>query len=58
MKKPVYSKVKASALGGAIVLVAVWIVGLLGLNVPGEVAAALTTIVSTLLGWLVPERVQ
>lgn len=54
MKQPTLtptSKVTAAGLGGAIVLVAIWIAGLFDVEIPAEVAAALTTLVSFAAGW-------
>ena len=51
------NKAIASGLGGAIVTIVVWAVTVTGHSsviVPPEVAAALTTLVSTALVWFVP----
>jgi len=42
------------AVAGAIVLVLVWAAGVLGLEIPGDVAAALTTIVTAGVAYLTP----
>ncbi len=46
-------KVTAAGLGGAIAIVAVWTAGQFGLEVPPEVAAAVSTIFSFVAGYLV-----
>lgn len=52
-------KVSSSALAGAISITVVWAVNNFamptGTEIPGEVASALTTILSSLVGYLVPE---
>jgi hypothetical protein len=50
-------KVAAGAIGGAITVIAVWAVkAFTDVDVPAEVSAAVTAIVSTVLAYLVPER--
>lgn len=44
------------ALGGAISVVLVWIIGLLGVVVPAEVAGAIAVICTTLVAALVPQK--
>lgn len=44
-------KVTAATLGGAVAVIAVWIEGLLGLDVPPEVAAAEATVFAFVFGW-------
>ena len=49
-------KVSSSALAGAISITVVWAVNnFAGTAIPGEVASALTTILSSLVAYLVPE---
>lgn len=48
-------KVAAAGIGGAASILLVWVAGLLGLEVPAEVAAAFSTVVSFAAGWLQPE---
>ena len=51
-------KVSSSALAGAISITVVWAVNNFaahGTAIPGEVASALTTILSSLVAYLVPE---
>lgn len=45
-------KVAAGGAAGAVTIVLVWIAGELGLEIPGEVAAAITVLISTAAGWL------
>jgi hypothetical protein len=45
-------KVQAAGAAGAATTVLVWAVGLAGLDVPPEVAAAVTTLIATAAGWL------
>jgi len=49
-------KVSAAGIGGALSIVIVYVFGLLGLDMPPEVASALTAIVSFAAGYLVKER--
>lgn len=49
------SKVGFGAVAGALTSVLVWIVGLLGLDVPGEIAGAITVIITAVVGYFVPE---
>ena len=50
-------KVAAGGIGGALSIVLIYVVGLLGLDMPPEVASAVTAIVSFLAGYIVKERV-
>lgn len=50
------AKIAASGIGGSVSIVLVWLAGLTGLEVPPEVAAAVTTIISFLSGYLVREK--
>ena len=51
------SKTNTTVFSGAIVTVAAWAVnGLIGVEVPGEVWAAITTIVMGLIAYLVPAK--
>jgi hypothetical protein len=51
------TKVSTGAVAGAVVVFVIWVVKAAGLvdDVPPEVAAAVTTVVSFVLAWLVPE---
>lgn len=53
---PVDRKVGAGALAGAVTTIVVWGVGLGGVDVPPEVAAAATTVFGFAIGWLVPNQ--
>ena len=48
-------KVTGAAAGGAAGVVVVWIIGLFGVDVPGEVGAALSTVMSFAGGYIVRE---
>lgn len=48
-------KVSAGAAGGAIAIIVVWGIGLAGIEVPAEVAAAFGTVGSFAGGWLKSE---
>jgi len=48
------SKVSAAGLGGALGILAVWILGS-WVDVPKEAAAAIATVTSFASGWLIPE---
>lgn len=41
-----YPKVQAAGAAGAVTVLVVWVAGLLGLDVPPEVASAFTTLVA------------
>ena len=47
-------KIAAAGLGGALATIVVWVFQLAGVEVPPEVAAAFTALLSTLAGWLKP----
>lgn len=47
-------KVAAAGLGGASAVLIVWVVGLFGVELPPEVAGAITTIVGFLVAYFVP----
>lgn len=47
-------KVTTATLAGAIVTILIWILGLAGVHMPAEVAAAITTILTALAGYLTP----
>jgi hypothetical protein len=51
---PVHRKVQAGAIGGALGIIVVWILESLGVDVPSEVGAAISTVIGATLGWLVP----
>jgi hypothetical protein len=48
------TSVGATALGGALGTIAVWVISELGLTVPDTVGAAIATVFAIVLGWLVP----
>jgi len=50
------NKVVASTLSGAVVTILVWAIELFGVTVPGEVAAAMTTVVGGLAGYITPHQ--
>lgn len=51
------AKTNTTVFSGAIITVAAWIVNsLIGVEVPGEVWAAITTIVVGLIAWLMPAK--
>jgi hypothetical protein len=47
-------KVTAAAIAGALVTIIVWILRLSDIDVPAEVAAAATTLLSAVAGYLAP----
>jgi putative flippase GtrA len=49
-------KVAAGGSAGAITVVLVWLAGQFGLEVPGEVASAVTVLISTVAAWFTRER--
>lgn len=49
---PVNPKVTAATIAGAVTIILVWVVGQLGVNVPPEVASAVTTILAFAAGYL------
>ena len=55
MKRTPTRKVGAGALAGAVSVIAVWAAGLAGLEVPGEVASAFTTILTFVASWFVTD---
>jgi hypothetical protein len=52
-RRPV-RKVGSGAISGAVTTVIVWLIGATGVPVPPEVAAALTTIMTFVVAYLVP----
>ena len=52
MSKSISPKVVASTIGSAAVVIACWLISLAGVDVPIEVAAALTVIATFLCGYL------
>lgn len=52
MAAPIHAKVAAGAIAGAIVTVAIYLLSLFGVTMPGEVAAALTTLLTAAAGYL------
>ena len=51
------TKVAAGGVAGAIAVLVVWILGLLHVTVPPEVASALTVIMSFITSYLVKQRI-
>jgi hypothetical protein len=51
-RKPVHRKVTAGAAAGAAVIVLVYVLGLFGVAVPGEVGAALSTLAAFGAGYM------
>lgn len=47
-------KVAAAGLGGAAAVLIVWVIGLFGVELPPEVAGAITTVVGFAVAYLVP----
>jgi hypothetical protein len=45
-------KIQAAGAAGAVTVVLVWGAGLAGLDVPPEVASAVTVLISSAAGWL------
>lgn len=58
METPVSPKVVAGGAGGAAALVLVWMLGLLGLEVPPEVAIAIATLLAGAAGWATRDRLR
>jgi len=50
------AKVAAAGIGGSVSIVLIWILSQLGIDMPAEVASAITAIVSFAAGYLVQER--
>ena len=51
-------KVAVGAVSGALTVLAVYLLGLAGLDLPAEAASAITVLVSTVLAYLVPSADQ
>jgi hypothetical protein len=50
-------KIAAAGIAGAVTVVLVWLLGLFtSVEVPPEVASAITTIFAFVAGWLMPDR--
>jgi hypothetical protein len=47
-------KVTAAAIAGAFTTILVWILHLTGVDIPAEVSAALTTVLSAVAGYMAP----
>jgi len=47
--------VGATALGGLIATITIWILMLVGIEVPDTVAAAIATLCAAVFGWFVPK---
>ncbi len=52
------TKVLAAGVGGAAVTIIVFVAGLLGLEVPAEVAAAAVTVAAAVAGYLAPHTTR
>lgn len=52
--KQIEKKVAGGATAGAAVTVLVFLAGLVGLDMPAEVAAAVVTVVAAVVGYLIP----
>jgi len=48
-------KVASAGIAGAAVTIVVWLIGLLGVEIPGEVAAALAAVFAFVAGYLIPD---
>lgn len=57
MQKP-NTKVAAGGLAGGLSLLLVWGIGALGVEVPAEVAAAITTVITFAVSYFVPEKTR
>ncbi len=55
MMNGISSKVGIGAAAGALTAVLVWVVSLFGLLIPAEVAAAITVLITAIVGYAVPE---
>lgn len=53
--RAVSPKVTAAAAAGAIVTLAVWVAGLLGVEIPAEAQGALTTLIMVGAAYLIPD---
>ena len=49
-------KVAAGGLGGSLTLVVVWLIGVVGVDLPPEVASAVTVLVTYAVSWFVKDR--
>ena len=52
--QPIHPKIGGAAIAGSATVVLVWLIGLIGLAVPAEVTAALTTLVAFVVGYAIP----
>lgn len=52
----VKTNVKATALGGALGTIFVWILNSAGVSVPTDVAPAIATLFAVIVGWVVPDN--
>lgn len=48
------NKAIAAGASGAATIIVMWLLGMVHITVPAEVASAATTLVATLFAWLVP----
>lgn len=55
MQKP-NTKVAAGGLAGGLSMIIIWLLGQLDVDLPAEVAAAITTLVTFAVGYFVPEK--
>jgi hypothetical protein len=51
------NKILAAGIGGAVSVVLAWLLGVFGVDVPAEVAAAMTTIIAFAFGYMTKEKV-
>ncbi len=51
-------KVAATGISGGVSVIVIWIIGLFGIIVPPEIAAAFTVVVGGLVGYWTPERIN
>lgn len=47
-------KLTAAALGGAVTIIGIWVLGLFKVDIPPEVASAFTTVISFIVGYITP----
>jgi len=51
-------KVAGGVLAGALSVILIWVLSLMGVEVPGAVGAAFATVIGFLTAWIVPEGSQ
>ncbi len=54
--KSIERKVGAGGLAGALSVILVWIISEVGADIPGEVASAITTVLTFVTAWVVPDK--